>query len=265
MGAGAKTKYGSSPPWEYLIADSQINGIPQMKFGFVEGLGTSVEDIWSAGGTYVWPQAAATIEVLSANVNDTSAGSGARTIRVYGLDTDFNQISEDFTLNGTTVVGPSNKEFRRVYRAAVTTVGTYTGTNAGIITIRIASAGNTLAEIPATVGHHGAESTTHMTHFTVPAGYTGYLRNLRVGVAASKAVSVVMKVRYNAGNTTTMSPAIIFINYPEVAGEHVQGPDIPIAFPEKTDIWWSAVAVSGSSNEVAVSYEIPLIRNGTSQ
>lgn len=73
------------------------------------------------------------VEVASASANDTAAGTGARTIKVYGLDKDYNPLIETITLNGQTpVVGTLN--FIRVFAAYVATAGSG-GVNAGDIAI----------------------------------------------------------------------------------------------------------------------------------
>ena len=41
-----------------------------------------------------------TIKVSSTSVNDKAAGTGMRTVTIYGLDTDGNEQNEPITLNG---------------------------------------------------------------------------------------------------------------------------------------------------------------------
>ena len=62
------------------------------------------EDVWSGGGDYPFLTVATSLELLSSNVNDTSAGTGAQTVRVDGLDANYVEISQTVTLNGTTPV-----------------------------------------------------------------------------------------------------------------------------------------------------------------
>lgn len=49
-----------------------------------------------------------TLSITSTNVNDTSVGSGARTLLLTGLDTNYNIQTEIITLNGQTAVDTAN-------------------------------------------------------------------------------------------------------------------------------------------------------------
>jgi len=74
------------------------------------------------------------VAVLSSSVLDTSAGTGARTINVMGLDANYVLQSEIVTLNGVTPVNTVNT-FIRVHSASIQTAGSG-GVNAGTITVR---------------------------------------------------------------------------------------------------------------------------------
>src|SRR5210317_2657610 len=101
------------------------------KFGQNAVVGNSMETIWQQGGLYSYPPSASTTTVSSSNANDTSAGTGARTVQIVGLDGDYNEISETIILNGQTAVTTTNS-FLRVNRGVVLTAGSG-GVNAGII------------------------------------------------------------------------------------------------------------------------------------
>jgi len=80
------------------------------------------DDIWDGSAAYPFPAAAATTTVASGDANDTSDGTGARTIDVMGLDANYASVTESVTMNGTSNVTLSTS-FLRVFRAYVTTVG----------------------------------------------------------------------------------------------------------------------------------------------
>jgi len=68
---------------------------------------TDPEDIWSGGGLYTgFPTAgvAETLSIVSTSTDDAAAGTGARTIRLTGLDANWLSQEETVTLNGTTPV-----------------------------------------------------------------------------------------------------------------------------------------------------------------
>jgi hypothetical protein len=93
------------------------------------------EDIGDMSALLVMPTTAVTLEVASTdNTNDVATtGTGAWTIRVYGLDANYAWQTEDFIMNGTTVVA-GTKSFIFVYGAEVLTVGT-SGSNTGTISV----------------------------------------------------------------------------------------------------------------------------------
>jgi hypothetical protein len=123
------------------------------------------ETISPIGGLVALRSAAAVLELVSSQAADdgSPAGTGAQTVRVRGLDAGYNEIYEDFVLNGTTAVTGS-KLFFRINSAVVTAAGTGK-TNAGNITIRDAGAGTTRSYIAAGL------SIAEVGVFTVPAGH----------------------------------------------------------------------------------------------
>lgn len=99
-----------------------------MKFVSVQGyngdIDVGTEDIIPDGATRTFPTAAAATTVVSSSANDDGSpvGTGARTVRVTGLDANYAQISEDVIMNGTGAV-TLVKEFFRVLEIEVLTVG----------------------------------------------------------------------------------------------------------------------------------------------
>lgn len=122
------------------------------------------EDIWSGGGLYPFLTAATNLEIVSSSVNDTAAGTGARTVTIFGLDASYVEISSTVTLNGTTAVAVPIQYFR-INSILVITAGSLE-VNDGAITVRDAGAGATRGLIPQNV------SISRQAIFTVPAGHT---------------------------------------------------------------------------------------------
>lgn len=133
----------------------------------------AVEDVVEAGGVYagqpILPaQAAEALNIVSGSANDTAAGTGARTVRVEGLNAAGQWTEETFTLNGTTPV-VSASLWLRVVRAYIVGAGTGT-TNAGAITIKH---NTTTANIFAVIKAGRGMSMNAV--FTVPAGQVARL------------------------------------------------------------------------------------------
>lgn len=105
---------------------------------------------------------ASAMEIISSSVADASAGTGAQTVRLIGLNANWNVQREILTLNGTTAV-ISALTWLRITDAIVETVGSGGGP-AGILSIRESVAGATHRQIR--IGTLRADQ----CHYTVPAG-----------------------------------------------------------------------------------------------
>jgi hypothetical protein len=141
--------------------------------------GAANTDIWEGGGLYPFQATAVVLEAVSDSALDTVAGTGARTIRISGLDANFNMISEIVTLAGVTPV-QSTLVYLRVNGVVVVTAGS-TGVNQGSVTVRVTGAGATQAIIRPLYGL--AKSAV----YTIPAGYTLLLTEIAVGCAGTGA------------------------------------------------------------------------------
>lgn len=149
------------------------------KFGLNTDLDSGVkEDIWSAGGTKTDTTSADVLEVLSSNAADTAAGTGARTVLIYGYDSNYDFITEAVTLNGTSAV-ETTQSFIDIYRCIVTSSGSGVY-NAGNITIRQKTGPITVGQIPA------GYNITQMSHFIIPNGYTGFLQGVSGGISGDQ-------------------------------------------------------------------------------
>ena len=85
------SRIGTSEPFELQVSRGQIAyHKPLFKFGNNTTVGDSLETIWAEGGLYVYPPSASVMTVSSSSTADTSAGTGARTVAVSGLDADHN-------------------------------------------------------------------------------------------------------------------------------------------------------------------------------
>ncbi len=123
------------------------------KFGRTPDIdsGDTNEDIWDGTGAYAgWLSANTAMTISSSSANDTEVGTGARTIKVFGLvenaDGDWVETSESKNLDGQTAVNLTNS-YIRVYRAYLT--GTGSGdVNAGTIYV---GSGTVTSGVPANV------------------------------------------------------------------------------------------------------------------
>lgn len=116
-------------------------------------VGTTELNVYPVAQNIKWNivfNAAYALDLSSSSAADAAAGTGARTVEIYGLDVDFNPQSETVTLNGQTII-TSTKAFRRVFAAVVQTYGSG-GQNAGDVYIYKTGTGGTLtAGVPGTL------------------------------------------------------------------------------------------------------------------
>lgn len=220
------------------------------------GNGTK-EDIWFVGGDKVWQTSASTYDVFSSNLNDTSAGTGARTITIEGLDSNFDIQSEDIVMNGTTIVTTSNS-YIRLNRGIVKDSGTYAsstlGSNLGNITIEINGGGDVQGIMPIGKGR------TESSHFTVPNNKKALVENAIISVDANSPAEIFFIRRLGADIVAApFSPKIeSSIGSDVPAGIFPIDLELPLLVLPKTDIWFAALA--GANNTiVAIGYDLKLV------
>jgi hypothetical protein len=178
------SRVGTSEPFELQVARGQIAWHYDVhKFGFNPDIDDSLETVWAQGGLYSYLAAATQLSVSSSSANDTSAGTGARTVTLFGLDASYSEISETVTLNGQTAVTTTNS-YLRIFRMVVNSAGSG-GENAGVI---YAGTGTVTAGVPANKYATIAigDNQTLMALWTVPANHTAYLLQTDVTVATTQ-------------------------------------------------------------------------------
>jgi len=256
------SKLGTHEPFELQVAQGQIAYHKHVyKFGQNAVVGNSIETIWQQGGLYSYPPSATTMTVSSSNANDTSAGTGARTVQIVGLDGDYNEISETIILNGQTAVTTTNS-FLRVNRGVVLTAGSG-GVNAGIIYV---GTGTVTLGVPAnvytTINGDGTNQTLQ-AFWTVPANYNAYIYQTNISTGNTSNTPAVLKTLLVArpyGGVFNTKEIIVLTD-----GNHLQNYSFPITLTEKTDIEFRAESSSGSVNfNVSASMNILYIRMGSS-
>jgi len=240
-----------------ITADIPRN-ISVSKFGSNPAVGTSVEDVWFAGGAYTgWLTSADTVRIASGgNVNDDSSGSGARSVYIEGLDENWDIKSEVLTTNGSSASSSSTGDYIRIYRAFVCDVGTYGGTNAGDIGIET-EGGTQVALIQADVGQ------TQLSMYTVPRNYTAYLSEFFLEVESGNTVELRFFQRPDADVVAApYTGRRIVYRTLEFSGAFERRYRSMPSFPAKTDLWWDAKKITGGGNGlVDIGYDLILVRD----
>ena len=141
-------------------------------------VGTSFETITNTNADQVLPViAGADIDVVSASAADDDGSTGATAVRVTYLDEEFNQYTQDVTMNGTTEVEMTEQNISFIQKAEVISSGTGLAA-AGAITIADVTGGGVHAVIDA-----GSKESGNCT-WKVPAGHTGYVHGFWYDVDA---------------------------------------------------------------------------------
>jgi hypothetical protein len=238
-------------PFYLAVQQGKVPGYSMVnKFGYNPTIGSgSFETIWETGNNYSWQSTAVTVDVVSDDVNDDVAGTGARTLRIQGLDGSYNFAEETVDMDGTTTV-TTTQTFLRVFRMSVETAGS-SGNNEGTITVTYTGGSDVAATISAGNGQ------TLMALYTIPAGYTGYLLSMNISSGKDQEMDFKFIQRINEGSNGGFQTKQ-FLN--------VRGGQTTVIFnainviPEKSDIYVSGKASSTSSS--SASFDLLLVQDG---
>jgi hypothetical protein len=238
-------------PFYLAVQQGKVPGYSMVnKFGYNPTIGSgSFETIWETGNNYSWQSTAVTVDVVSDDVNDDVAGTGARTLRIQGLDGSYNFAEETVDMDGTTTV-TTTQTFLRVFRMSVETAGS-SGNNEGTITVTYTGGSDVAATISAGNGQ------TLMALYTIPAGYTGYLLSMNISSGKDQEMNFKFIQRDNSvANAAFQTKQFL----------DVRGGQTTVIFnainviPEKSDIYVSGKGSSTSS--ASASFDLLLVQDG---
>lgn len=227
------------------------------KFGHSPNATTTSTPVWNEGGSYTYLTTAKYLKLASTDANDKTADNGARTVQIYGLDSNYAEQNETVTLNGQAGVTTAS-QYLRLFRMVVRTAGT-TGYNEGIVRAIVDQAGSTFtaAGVPTTTSNvqAGIEATTNQTRmclYTVPASYTAYLVEAYGSCSENNEVQFDI---YQRPENETFQNKGTFHCYRNTWSYR---PQVPIPIPSKADIQLRA-AGSTSSADVSGGFDLILI------
>jgi hypothetical protein len=228
------------------IAKGESNG-----YSVVHGFGANFdidnnsepETVWTTGGLYPW-SALDTAQVLYL-LSDDAADTGS--IEIQGLDADYNLISEEVDLTGTTAVTTTNS-YLRIYNMVYTSASEG---NVGTITARVTgSVGTVVAQIEERL------SQTLMCVYTVPSGYTAYMMAGDFSVQKSKDAQIMFMVRpFGKQNFRIFHMAEVF------ESTYRYDFPIPLPLPQRTDLEVRADNVETNNTRVTSNFTMVLVKN----
>lgn len=249
------SRQGQYEPFGLQVSRQQIQGHEGViVFGYNPDVDTSEESVWPNGGTVPHPTAESVLKISSTSADDTSAGTGARTVFIAGVDGDFNEVSETVILTGQTAVNTTNS-YLYVNTFYVATVGSG-GANAGDIN---AGTGTVTAGVPAVLYDMIAIGYNQRTtgHYCVPAGFTGYMvKGVITAGQASGSTSITTFLKQHGTDDILRVGAVATLNN----GSVVYDFDPPYTIPEKNCVGASTIG-SANNNSVSSFFNIILIKN----
>ena len=146
------------------------------------------------GGAWLtnYPSAGNTLTLVSDSANDDAAGTGARSVRVLGLNTSLAFQEEVVELDGTNTVTTA-KSYLRLISAEVEETGS-SNYNEGQISVYGTTKTNHKVIIASTTqANELPPGRSFSSHFSVPAGYNAFIDDLQVthaGVSGTAAPDI---------------------------------------------------------------------------
>lgn len=210
---------------------------------------TSYETIWEESSAYSFlTSAMSSPYVSSSSTDDTSAGTGARTVRVSGVNTSFEAFTEDVTLNGQSSVSLTTTNVLAINKVEVLTAGSG-GANAGII--RVGTGTNT-SGVPAVKHAHMAVgmNVSHHGFYSVPADKAVLINMISVQYGSNSTGVNSWKLLTSENLGLVKTP---FFMYKEpYIGRPLQF-QVPLYLPEKTQFQVQARGGSATTCSVHIN------------
>ena len=238
------TRMGAYEPFDLQVSRGQVDGhTPIYIFGLSTTIGSTAygpawEGLTASGGNYVYPSSAAVMYLYSSSASDTAV-----TVQINGLDANYNPISEQILLQGTTAIATTNSYLR--INSLATVIGTAVG-NVSLYSNSAKTGGTLYAQI--NIGNGNSQ----MSIYTVPAGYTFYQTYLQADANTGVTSSAYNKVRTFANPPVTIAGASVPGPFTTLLQSvFVQQFNVPISNPvaisAKTDVQWQLLASTGSN------------------
>lgn len=212
--------------------------------------GTVPEDITNTGATYAGQPTTGNAETVT--VDSASNTDEGAVVRVHGLDANYDQLTEDVTLDASGT-GVTEGTFRRVYRLELITPASGQSSNVGAITANhTTTTANVFAIMAAGTGI--AEGCA----YTVPAGHTAYVVSItgHLENSSANAAIIALWTRSQAGAVALRDRLIADTSAPAQLL-----PALGIKLPARTDIRLRAVSVNGDNAAVAATMDIILVKD----
>lgn len=219
-----------------------VNTTSQHKFGAVPAMSQNTTGtVWDKNDTlYPWSAFDTAGILVAAQAN---ASDNGKTVTVIGLDANYDEVSEEFTLSSSGTVN-GTQVFKRVYRA-------YMSDGPNVANVSFSRGGTEVLRITA------GKSQTLMAIYTVPAGYTAYLIKGTMSCQAGADATGDMFVRYFGQTSFRVGHSF---EVSGTGGQYLYEFAVPIAIPAKSDIDVRATVRSNNAR-ITAAFDMILVRN----
>jgi hypothetical protein len=248
------SQHGRSEPFELQVSRGQVPyHSPQNIFGYGTTPATAglFRTVWENMATteYVFPSSAVSMNLVSTAAGDTA------TITIVGLDANYNPLTENLVLNGTTNVPAVNQYFR--INNMFVSVGSATNPS-GVITL--INGGVTYAQINTGVfnGTTSSLGASQQAVYTVPAGYTFY--GWRYSAYSSFNGNSTNYTTYRAITNSSSGVQKLIVATPFNTTYEVQR-HFPFAYTEKTDLRFQIASSAATAAVVSINIGGVLVAN----
>lgn len=210
-----------------------------------------------SGARDVWPIAAATaaipipeilrrVTISSSVTTDLPTNDGAHLITVYGLDSNYDQVSETVIPNGQTAV-ETIQSFRAINGIEVIDTGA-DGVNKGVI---YAGVGTVTSGVPATpyCAIDQAVSRSETICFTVPRNHVLEIESISVVPKTINTTSLAWKLtKSTIVDTQEVIQTVYTSMYRETQFERIQKFDYPITYSARETLKMSVSQLSSNGD-----------------
>lgn len=242
------------------VARGNVPGMSAVqKFGRNLDLDNGIEeDIWAGGGTRAYLSSAETMDVASTDAADDGdpEGTGLHQVLISGLDSNYLEVEETVTLNGTSTV-TTTQSFLRVNRVKGLGAGSG-GINAGDISADPTTTGSGSRQGFIEAGRGQSQ----ISHYTVPAGKTAYLVGGQVSIFAvsgssTRSARVNMWARDGASMTWRDIKEVGLALHGSSVSSDINF-TVPESFGAQSDLRFSAIADVNNTG-IYVQYNLILV------
>lgn len=209
---------------------------------------STAETIYAPSDVYAQLLTGVAMEVVSSSGNDAAAGTGARTVQVDWIDTNYVAGSEVITLNGVTPVPLVKTSVLAINGFKVLTVGSGL-VNAGTVSVRTVSG----SVVKSSIAGVGYSNSAHSFLYTIPDNFIGLLGSVSysaTGVTGD--LTVLLKTSDSNGlyRTEAVGKSSLYVTaFNGAQGTIDLGSGLLI--PEKTLIELQALNSAGAGDLVA--------------